>query len=236
MGEPLVVLGTFAGLIKALPRSGQWMVTVKHVFGFALLAVAVYFVGRGRIMPEAWFRALVGAFLLASGVFAGAFDGLAPASGWWLRAKKAAGLLLIAGAAWAFVSAAAPAILRTARPPGPAQGAGVQWLTSEPDAVARAQADKKPLLLFFMADWCAPCHEMLRTTFVDPRVVVESRRFVCARVDVTNSSDEAATQVRHKYGVYGAPTVVLVGTDGTCRFAAGYLSADDLLPLLGAVQ
>jgi thiol:disulfide interchange protein DsbD len=236
MGAPLVVLGTFAGLLRSLPKSGQWMVTVKQVFGFALVAVAVYFVGKSRIMPQAWFRGLVGAFLLASAVFVGGFDALTLESGWWARARKAAGLLLIAGAVWAFVSAAVPAVLPTAAPTEAGQGAGVQWVGSEPEAAVRAQAEGKPLLLFFSADWCGPCHRMLRTTFVDPQVVAELRRLVCARVDVTNWSDEAVTQVRQKYGVYGAPTVVLAGTNGSIESRAGYLDAGDLLPLLRSVR
>lgn len=236
MGAPLIAIGTFAGLLRSLPKSGRWMVTVKHVLGFALIAVAVYFVGKARIMPQAWFRTLVGAFLLASAVFVGAFDVLTPESGWWPRAKKAAGLLLIAGAVWAFVSAAAPSVLPTAGPAATEHGPGVQWLGSEPEAAARAQAEGKPLLIFFSADWCAPCHRMLQTTFADPQVVAELRRFVAARVDVTHSADDAVTQVRQKYGVYGAPSVVLIRTSGSVESFPGYLTADELLPLTRAVR
>ena len=43
MGVPFIVLGVFSGSIKKLPRSGAWMVWVRKVFGFILLAMAVYF-------------------------------------------------------------------------------------------------------------------------------------------------------------------------------------------------
>lgn len=43
MGLLLIVIGTFTGLLTALPKSGAWMVRIKKVFGFILLAIAEYF-------------------------------------------------------------------------------------------------------------------------------------------------------------------------------------------------
>ena len=43
LGLPYLVLGTVSGSLKALPRSGEWMTAVRRVFGFALVALAVYF-------------------------------------------------------------------------------------------------------------------------------------------------------------------------------------------------
>jgi thiol:disulfide interchange protein DsbD len=42
LGLPYVVLGTFSGLLNHLPKSGTWMVSVKRVFGVALIAVAAW--------------------------------------------------------------------------------------------------------------------------------------------------------------------------------------------------
>jgi thiol:disulfide interchange protein DsbD len=42
LGLPYVVLGTFSGLLSRLPKSGTWMVSVKRVFGVALIAVAAW--------------------------------------------------------------------------------------------------------------------------------------------------------------------------------------------------
>ena len=53
MGTPLVLVGTFAGLAQSLPKSGQWMVTVKHVLGVILLACAVWFVMKSGLFGGA---------------------------------------------------------------------------------------------------------------------------------------------------------------------------------------
>src|SRR5262249_33095029 len=43
LGLPYLVLGTFSGALKSLPRSGLWMVTVRKVFGLVLIGMALYF-------------------------------------------------------------------------------------------------------------------------------------------------------------------------------------------------
>jgi cytochrome c-type biogenesis protein len=42
MTLPVVLLGTFAGLLARLPRSGEWLVMVKKGFGVLLLAAGEY--------------------------------------------------------------------------------------------------------------------------------------------------------------------------------------------------
>lgn len=42
MGFPLLLIGTFIGLLKKLPRSGAWMVRVKKIFGLLLIAGGEY--------------------------------------------------------------------------------------------------------------------------------------------------------------------------------------------------
>jgi thiol:disulfide interchange protein DsbD len=43
MGTLLVLLGTFAGLLAGLPRSGSWMTRISRLFGWLLLGAGEYF-------------------------------------------------------------------------------------------------------------------------------------------------------------------------------------------------
>ncbi|MFA5322278.1 MAG: cytochrome c biogenesis protein CcdA [Smithella sp.] len=43
MGTLLIVAGTFAGVIAALPKSGAWMTKIKFVSGLILIGAAEYF-------------------------------------------------------------------------------------------------------------------------------------------------------------------------------------------------
>ena len=68
MGVPLLAFGTFgAGL---LPKSGPWLVRIKHVFGFVFIAMAVWMLS--RVTPEWLTLALWGACLIGLGLYLGA--------------------------------------------------------------------------------------------------------------------------------------------------------------------
>lgn len=43
MGTLLIIAGTFAGVIAALPRSGAWMTKIKFISGLILIGAAEYF-------------------------------------------------------------------------------------------------------------------------------------------------------------------------------------------------
>ena len=43
MGTLLIIVGTFAGLLVSLPKSGAWMTRVSHISGWILLAIGEYF-------------------------------------------------------------------------------------------------------------------------------------------------------------------------------------------------
>jgi cytochrome c-type biogenesis protein len=50
MGTLLMILGTFAGLLANLPKSGPWMTKISHVFGWVMLAVGEYFLIQAGMM------------------------------------------------------------------------------------------------------------------------------------------------------------------------------------------
>ena len=43
MGTLLIILGTFAGLLSSLPKSGMWMTRICHIAGWIFLAMGEYF-------------------------------------------------------------------------------------------------------------------------------------------------------------------------------------------------
>jgi cytochrome c-type biogenesis protein len=43
MGTLLIIAGTFAGMIAAMPRSGKWMIRINHIFGWILIGGGEYF-------------------------------------------------------------------------------------------------------------------------------------------------------------------------------------------------
>lgn len=43
MGTLLIIAGTFAGIIAALPRSGTWMTRINYIFGWIMIGAGEYF-------------------------------------------------------------------------------------------------------------------------------------------------------------------------------------------------
>jgi thiol:disulfide interchange protein DsbD len=92
--------------------------------------------------------------------------------------------------------------------------AAIAWEPSEPRAASRARAEKRPLLVYFTAAWCAACAELERGPFKDPRVTAAASRFVAVRIDATDDEAPALQAVKASYAVAGLPTLVLVDSSG----------------------
>jgi protein disulfide-isomerase len=115
-------------------------------------------------------------------------------------------------AVFAFVccaAVAAPARADTSAPSPGAPSPGVlHWRTDEAAATREAAKTNRPLLAFFSAEWCMPCHEMLTRSFTDRDVAaIVAKRFVPLLVDVT-AETPATTALRDRYHVDALPTLI----------------------------
>jgi len=51
LGTLLILVGTFAGVLSALPKSGGWMVGIKKIFGFFMIIIGEIFILKaGQLM------------------------------------------------------------------------------------------------------------------------------------------------------------------------------------------
>ena len=200
LGFPYLFLATFSNLIQALPRSGDWMVWVKHTFGTAMATFGLYYLCVGFVPALApWMVPLA---LAAGGLYLGFIDSHAGAKGAFkLFTQIAGGAALFAGVVVGVQMYQAAARTLTFRP-------------YDPTAVAASVAAGRPVMLDFSADWCLPCHELELNTFANARVVAEARRFDRYHVDLTKYDAPASEASRKRYDIRGVPTVVFLGAGG----------------------
>jgi thiol:disulfide interchange protein DsbD len=215
LGAPYLVLGTFSNLLQRLPRSGDWMVWVKKVFGVIMLSVGAFYVLLA-VAPKLSNWVLPTA-LFAGGLYLGFIDrsvGARPGFRW---LKWAVGILGVAGGIG--VIATTPS-------------SGVAFETFDEQAVASTLKSGRPVLLDFTANWCAPCHELDRFTFSDKRVKKAIRTYRAFGVDLTHYDSPEAERWRRQYDIRGVPSVLFIAPDGTEARAArveGFLTPEQFL-------
>ena len=224
MGVPLLLVGVGAG--NLLPRSGHWLIVTKAVFGFILLAVALWIVQ--PVLPVWVAMLLWGALLIGAAVFLRTFDSLPDGAGNVQRLGKVVGVVLALAGAAQLVGVAAggrdplqplAGVLRASTgASAQAQSHGLAFKrvksNAELDAEVRsASASGKPVMLDFYADWCVSCKEMERFTFTDARVRAALADVVLLQADVTaNNADDKALLKR--FGLFGPPGTIFFDAQG----------------------
>jgi thioredoxin:protein disulfide reductase len=235
MGLLFLLIGTFTGLIVSLPRSGAWMVRVKHLLGTMLFGVAWYF---ALPLLPVWLPALLlapGMIYLASGELEHARE--RRFAGAWMAAAST--YLLLLGA-----SAVFPGAIRTG---WAVEGHGaaavverVEWVRSEPEGLMQASRERKLVMIDFFAEWCIACKELDRYTYSDEAVgQALEEKFVSVKLDGTDESNAAFNTAYRKYGVRGLPTVLFLTPDGRVlpRWTlTGFEGPEDFLRRLEAVE
>lgn len=250
LGIPFWIVGTFA---VSLPKSGKWMLWVKSFFGVVLVVAGLYFLNIAFPALSKYARAdalFLGAAVAAIvvGALLGAIHLDWSDAGRLVKLRKAVGIALMTIGGFSVVgswlavpeSAASPA-------PDAAGGPLLTFLHSEPEATAKAKAERRPLLVDFTADWCIACGKLDRQTFSDARVRAKAGHFVAVKVDVSidenlpdeeqEKLEEQFDKIKDKYRVVGLPTVILFDSSGKEHARiTDFVGPDEFLRLLDGIE
>ena len=236
MGLLFIVIGTFAGAMTSLPGAGQWMDTVKHVFGIILIAGAIFIIN--PLLDKGYYYLLWGVFLIVTGVFSGALEILSPESAAGKKWGKAIGVVLLIFGIVMFVDGYNHTFgfkkhetAMTSR--GSGETEGVKWIVNDLEgAFARAEADGSNLIMDFYADWCVACRELDEKTWPRPELIAESEGWIFLKMDLTKMTPELKT-VRDKYEIVGMPTVIFFDPRGNEKHRfAGFKPAEDVVKIM----
>jgi thiol-disulfide isomerase/thioredoxin len=121
------------------------------------------------------------------------------------------------------VALAAPGLIAAALVAAPLHAAApglpstnVAWVPAASDtdvdrALARAGAERKPVLLYWGATWCPPCNRLKSQLFNRQDFAAQAKSFVAVHVD---GDRPGAQKLGARFKVAGYPTVILLRSDG----------------------
>lgn len=210
MSSPYLLLSAQPAWMRVLPRPGPWMVRVKQLMGFLLMATLLFLLW--VLGSERGVEAIIWAscFLLALSVacwMKGAF--VVPTASFTSRlVSLALMLLLVLGSGYYFIGEKFRATkLVSASPATPAQG---DWIPFTPERLVSELKQGRAVFVDFTAAWCLTC-KFNEATVLESSAVREAfqrRGIVKIKADWTNA-DPAITKILKQFGRPGVPMYVL---------------------------
>lgn len=217
MGVPLILVVVLGS--HWLPKSGQWMNSVKAVFGVLLLGVSLWLLS--RLWSDATTLLVWGAYMMLISVVTGAFN---PAAKGWPSVRRGFALL---GAIWGcalivggFAGASDPlrplSFTSSAIASAAPKKAVVMDIVKLEALQQSNAAIGKQMMVKVAADWCISCEVMERTVFAKSEVKALLKGVEVIVLDVTNNTDEQQ-QWLERYGIFGPPAVLLYSATGETK-------------------
>lgn len=196
MGVPLLILGASSGHL--LPKAGAWMDQVKTLFGFMLLGLAAYFIG--RTLPQFWEQSLYAAIALATFI--------------WLMialADNKSGRLFFGLLALLTLGFGIHSIQEAKRPIETAIFTNIKGISGLNEALEIHRGEV--VMLEFNADWCVACKEMEKHVFSDPIVRNKMGEMALLMSDVTKN-DKDDQRLQEHFTIYGPPAILFFDKEG----------------------
>ncbi len=217
LGLPYLFLAMYSNKISSLPRSGSWMIGVRVIFGFVLIAMAIYF-----IMPllGAYANPVMAIFLVGAGSYLILFENSSVGNLTFNRVKQVIAIVLIMVGTWMGV------------PEPEVTTGGIEWAhPTTQEQLDKLLSGTKPIMIDVYADWCIPCKEMDKFTFPDAAVVQLSSKFTAIKIDMTQQNGVFEQQLLKEFSVKGVPTYIFIknGKEISTLRSTGFEGAEDFL-------
>ncbi len=213
VATPYVLLSFNPAWLRALPRPGAWMETLKQFMAFPMFATALWLVWVFGLQTGINGAAmLLGAFLLLGmGIWMmGRWSGSTSRRAWLVtRSLATVSLILALFVAWRG-AAEVPDTLESTTSASESGKSKVSWQPFSASKVAELRAAGKPVFVDFTAAWCITCQVNKKVTLsrADVLEAFAQRGVTLMRADWTRRDPEI-TRVLESFGRSGVPVYAL---------------------------
>jgi thiol:disulfide interchange protein DsbD len=246
LATPFFLLALFPSYLKRLPKSGGWMMRVKVVMGFVILAAMLKYLSSldqvlqwNLLTRERFLAAWIVLFSMAGLYLLGflRLEGIKPDE------RMGLGRLLTGMAFLIFAISLVPGMFdkRLGELDGyiPVAAAGeskLVWLKNQyREALARARAEGKLVFVNFTGYACTNCHWMKANMFTRPDIEAAAGNFVLVDLytDGTDAESQANQQLEQSkfstisipfYAILDADEKVIASFNGQTRDAGQFLA------------
>ena len=226
MGLPLLILGSSGG--KLLPKAGNWMNVIKNIFGLLLLAVPIFLLE--RFLPVLVIDVMWIVLVLATaGYFYTVNQDSAKTFGFGLRSIIIF-LTFFLGANKAYQLVYPTAQISVSQQTQQHGFEHVKNLTEMNQAIAKANAEGKTVMVDLYADWCVACKEFEEYTFFEANVQSALADSVLLQIDLTDTGSTDSVELMSHFEIFGLPSILFFDKSGnelTQRRVTGFMGADD---------
>ena len=223
MAMPYAILTSMPGLLKRLPRGGQWMQVFKQTIGFVLLVIALKLIAalpEVRRMGVLYFAVVLGFCVWMWGGWVS--YSTKPLRKWLIRIIA---IVLAVAAGWVFL-------------PEPA-GELIDWQKYDADLIEDALTAERPVLIKFTADWCLSCQAVEKVVYSreDIAKLIEEKGVLVIKADTTLADNPATIAMKQVYNEPGVPVSILFvpGQKEPVRWR-GMAFANELKTLLEKIE
>ena len=200
MSLPLLAIGIFS--IKIIPKPGPWMLNIKRLLGFILLAMAIY-ITRPLLSELVFFYSLFLILIISSTYFI-----------WFNRKTTRNTNLILTIISLTIISLSILQIKPMWADPNHETN---QKFTPINNIIELkyylTDTNKKPIMLDFYADWCVACLEYEKFTFNKPNIITLMDKFELLQVDVTKNNKQHQLLLK-EFNLFGPPGIIFFDSEG----------------------
>jgi thiol:disulfide interchange protein DsbD len=239
MSMPLILIGIFSD--QWLPKRGHWMIIVKELIGFMLIAMGLFIMS--PLFPENIDQIAYSVLLLSLSIYlfmANRRFKYSLIS--WVHASAFAALItavLLFGVTLQKINVSDSENISNTTKPNHVSVLPFKQIQSLDDLSRELnQRNNKMVMLDFYADWCVSCKEYEKLTFSNPKIKERLAAYTLLQVDVTQNKAEHKALLKH-FNLYGPPAIIFFDNQHNEERAfriVGYKNASQMLEHLKTVE